>query len=188
MKKLIFSFIFLVIAGFAAQTIPVLAVTSPSVAVVLGVEEIKVLTQALSALKIVLEDMRVLIASDPAAIQNSVELNIDLEAIKGKLALINATIESQALAYSKRESGAKNATLSPSILTPTAFVKKSPPLPREEVSPNEQAAILTASVNQKNILWVAVALAAIAGGLSFWQWRKKKEPKNLKVFFLQLRS
>ena len=177
MKKLIFSFFIFVIAGFAAQTLPVLAVTSPPAASVLGPEETKILTQALSVLKIVLEDMRDLVASAPSPIQNSAELSIGLEAINGKLTLINATIESQALAYAKREGGAKSVALSPSILTPTEFVKKSPPLPREEAIPKEETATLTASISTQNILWFALVLIVIAGAIFFWQWRKKIEPE-----------
>ncbi len=181
MKKLIFSFLFLVIAGFAAQTPPVHAAASPSAASVLGAEEIKVLTQALGALKIVLEDMQALITSAPSPILNSAELNTGLEAIRGNLTLINATIESQALVYSNRVGETQIAALQAPVVAPKVSIKESAPLLREETPVIEQTAVLTSSVNQRNILWVAVGLLAIALGLVFWQWRKKMELKVTRV-------
>ena len=177
MKKLIFSFLIFVIAGFAAQTLSVSA-ASPQAAAVLGAEETKVLIQTLTVLKIMLEDMRGLIASVPSPAPNNVELNVGLEAIKGKLVLMNATIESQALAYAKRVGGTEDVALSPPAPTPPVATKESAPLVREEVSPNEQTAALTASVGQRNILlWVALGFLVIAGVLLFVEWRKKREPK-----------
>ncbi|MBI2033572.1 MAG: hypothetical protein HYT13_00520 [Candidatus Liptonbacteria bacterium] len=195
MKKLIFSFLILVIAGFAAQTLPVLAVTSPPAASVLGPEETKILAQTLNILKIVLENMRVLIASSASPIPNSAELNAGLEAIKGKLTLINSTIESQALAYAKRVGETKSVVLSKPVFSSPTAIKESPPLLRAEVSPNEprklnpvelrgeQTAALSESAGQgnRNILWVAVVLLAIVGALSFLEWKKKKEPKAATV-------
>ena len=178
MKKLIFSFLFLVIAGFAAQTISVHAETSPPAEAVFGAEETKVLSQALNILKIVLEDMRVLIASTPGLFSNSVELNTSLEAIKGNLIAINSTIENEALAYAERIGGTEAAALSQPVLHSPSAIKESPPLlSQAQAAPKEEVAAVSASVSQKNILWVVVVLVFVAGAAFVVRWWKKKNPE-----------
>lgn len=178
MKKLIFSFFIFVIAGFVSQTIPAHAADSPPAAAVLGPGETQILVQALDILESVLQNIKVLLASAQAPIPESAELNLSLEAIKGKLMLLNSTIESEALAYAKRTSGKESTALSPPAISPPV-AKESPSLfsEPEEVSPNEQVAVLARSASRGSILWVTAVLLVIALGLVFLRWRKKKEPK-----------